>query len=294
MFDTPLPILACGFAVLVAVVGMPHGGLDHLFARRWLRPRLGRIWPLPFLAVYLAVAGLVVVGWVFAAPLTVVLFFLISAAHFGDDPHAGQPANIVEGGMVIWVPLLFRPAEVSELLAWVIPGGEASAVLQAVGATTPLMWALAAFSVGRLPFLGWRTAVRKLVFAAVFALVPTLLSFAAYFCGWHSTRELSVLARQADPNHFSRGLRRVIVAAAPMAGTAVAGTAAVAWWFACGRELTPVLVQAVFLGLSAVAVPHILLQAVMKAKRVNPFDDRGGPTCATASSSSSAAGCKAG
>jgi Brp/Blh family beta-carotene 15,15'-monooxygenase len=294
MFTTSAPLLAGTLAVLVSVVGMPHGGLDHLFARGWLRPRLGRVWPLPFLVVYLAVAGLVVAGWVFAAPLTVVLFFLISAVHFGDDPHAGQPANLVEGGMVIWVPLLFRPAEVSELLAWVIPGGDPTAVLRAVDGATPVLWALAAFGVVSLPILGRRAAVRKLAFAVMFAMFPTLLSFAVYFCGWHSTRELAALARQADPNHLGRGLRRVILAAAPMAGLAVAGTAAAALWFASGRELTPVVVQAVFLGLSAVAVPHILLQAVMKAKRVNPFDDRGGPTCATASSSSSAADCKAG
>jgi Brp/Blh family beta-carotene 15,15'-monooxygenase len=270
------PLLLAGtLAVLVAVVGMPHGGLDHLFARRWLRPRLGRRWPLPFLVAYLAVAGLVVAGWVFAPAVTVVLFFLISAAHFGDDPDAGQPANLVEGGMVVWVPLLFRTAEVSELLAWVIPGGDAAAVLKAVNASTPLLWALAAFTVGSLPFLGWQAAVRKLVLAALFAVLPTLLGFIVYFCGWHSTRELAALARQADPTDFGRGLRRVILAAAPMAGSAVAGTAAGAWWFASGRELTPVLVQAVFLGLSAVAVPHILLQAVMKRLRVNPFGREG-------------------
>jgi Brp/Blh family beta-carotene 15,15'-monooxygenase len=105
----------------------------------------------------------------------------------------------------------------------------------------------------------------------MFAVTPTLVGFAVYFCGWHSTRELVALVRRADPVNPRRGLRRVMVLAAPMAGLAVVATAAAAWWFSDGRELQPVVVQAVFLGLSAVAIPHILLHAVARFRRANPF-----------------------
>ena len=264
--------MVVGLAVLVAVVGMPHGGLDHLFGRELFRPLLGRYWFAGFGLAYLGIAGLVVAGW-FAFPLlTVAMFFLISAVHFGDEAGVRQPLRTVEGGMVIWVPLLFRQSEVAELLAWVVPGGDIERTRAAVNAVQPLLWAVAVFFVVSLPACNTVASVaRKVGFATLFAVAPTLVSFAVYFCGWHSTRELMELARRADPSNPWRGLTRVMTAAAPMAASAVVATGITAWWFADGREFQPVLVQAVFLGLSAVAVPHILLHAAARWTGADPF-----------------------
>ena len=278
MIDLPPVVLASGLAVLVAAVGMPHGGLDHMCSRALLRLRFGRGWWMVFLAAYLGAAGLIVAGWFLLPAVTVVLFFAISAWHFGDDPNAEQPARTVEGGMVIWVPLLFRPTEVTGLLAWVIPDGDPARAAAGVGLAQPLLWAIAVFFAVRLPFEATADAAgRKVAFALLFAMLPTLASFTLYFCGWHSTRELAGLAKQADPARPWRGLRRVLTSAAPMAGLAVAATAALAVTFAGGRELEPVLVQGVFLGLSAVAVPHILLQEVARQRGVNPFQPEPAP-----------------
>ena len=63
----------------------------------------------------------------------------------------------------------------------------------------------------------------------------------------------------------------MLTAAAPMVALAVAMIVIFAVLFAGDRKLEPVLVQAVFLGLSAVAVPHILLQEVVRRRGVNPF-----------------------
>jgi len=254
------------------VVGMPHGGLDHCFGRPLLRPQFGRRWWAVFLVAYLGVAGVVLSGWFLLPPLTVVAFFLVSAWHFGDDSDGRQPLKIVEGGMAIWIPLLCRPNEVAELLVWVIPNVDPPSVTAGVAVVQPLLWAVAAFFVGQLPFERTAdSAARKVAFALLFAVLPTLASFTLYFCGWHSTRELAHLAKQSDPARPWRGLRLVFLAAAPMAALAAAATAVFAAVLAGDREPEPVLVQAVFLCLSAVAVPHILLQAVVRHRGVNPF-----------------------
>ncbi len=272
MLSLPLDLLAVALAVVVAVVGMPHGGLDHRFGRALLRPRFGRRWWAVFLAAYLGTAASVVCGWFVLPALTTGLFFLISAWHFGDDSTGRQPPKMVDGGMVIWIPLLFRPIEVAGLLVWVIPNGDPSRVLVGVEMAQPLLWAIGIFFIGCLPFeVSVDAAGRKVAFAILFATLPTLASFTMYFCGWHSTRELAGLAKQAVPARPWHGLRMVLLAAAPMAALAVGATAVFAAVFAGGRELEPVLVQAVFLGLSAVAVPHILLQDVVRRRGVNPF-----------------------
>lgn len=67
------------------------------------------------------------------------------------------------------------------------------------------------------------------------------------------------------------GFKRVALAAAPLALLAAGLAAGGAWAFSAGREVGPVVVQAVFLGLSAVAVPHILLHAVAARSGADPF-----------------------
>jgi len=254
------------------MVGMPHGGLDHRFGRALLWPRFARLWWAVFLVAYLGAAGVIVCGWFVLPALTTGLFFLISAWHFGDDSSGLQPLKIVEGGMVIWIPLLFRPLEVVGLLVWVIPNGEPFSVLAGLEMVQPLLWAILIFFIGSLPFeLSLDAVGRKVAFAILFTTLPTLASFTLYFCGWHSTRELAGLANQADPARTWRGLRLVLLAAAPMSAIAVLATAFAAVVFAGDRELEPVLVQAVFLGLSAVAVPHILLQEAVRRRGLNPF-----------------------
>ena len=273
VIDFSPTVLVILLAVSVALVGMPHGGLDHRCGRALLKPRFRQWWWLVFLAAYLGTAFLIVAGWFLLPSLTVVLFFVISAWHFGDDLSAEQPSKIVEGGMVIWLPLLFRPNEVASLLAWVIPNGDQARVTAGVEMVQPLLWATAVFFAVRLPFEATPDAAgRKVAFALLFAVLPTLASFMLYFCGWHSTRELALLARRADPTRPWHGLLRVLTVAGPMAALAVAMTMMFALVFAGDRETEPVVVQAVFMGLSAVAVPHILLQEMVRRCGVNVFE----------------------
>ncbi len=266
--------LIVGLAMMVSVVGMPHGGLDHLFGRELLQPRYGRNWIAVFGLAYMGVGGIVLTGWFFASTLTIVMFFLISALHFGDDVEVKQPLRMVEGGMVIWVPLLCRPSEVTELLAWVVPFGDAVQVRAGILAAQPLLWAIAVFFVVCLPYSNSLVhAARNLAFITLFAFAPTLVSFAVYFCCWHSIRELIALARRADQRNLWKGLRRVLIVAAPISGISVLATVATAWCFAGQRDYQPVIVQAVFLGLSAVAVPHILLHALARRFGADPFSN---------------------
>jgi Brp/Blh family beta-carotene 15,15'-monooxygenase len=271
---------AVALAVLVAVVGLPHGGLDHRVGRAVLRPALGRRWPRAFAPAYLGVMALVLAGWVLAPLPTLAGFVLLSAVHFGTaDGEAGSPGGLVRaalfGGMVVWVPALVRPAEFTRLLTWVVPGEWPEELLFAPAVRCALWLALAAV-LGCVAVRPVRAGVPTLGFVALFALAPPLVGFAAYFCGWHSTRELARLARQAAPGEPLVGLGRVLAAAAPVAALA-ALLGAVGWAVAeADRPLTPGLVRTVFVGLSAVAVPHMLLDLVAARTGANPFAAEGG------------------
>ncbi len=276
----PNHALPMALAVLVGVVGMPHGGVDHLTGSVLLAPVAGRYWPLAFVTGYTLVMAVVVAGWIWFPLLILVGFVLLSAVHFGmadNSPHTpgGLALTMLEGGMVVWVPALFHPAEFTRLLTWVVPGNRwPEYILFDPSLRAGLCLALGitvARAVGSSAF----TAIRVVGFAVLFAVAPPLVSFAIYFCGWHSVVELTRLAQHADPSDLVTGFGKVVMAAAPLSGLAVL-LAVIGWGvMSADGPLTPGIVQAVFVGLSVVAVPHMLLHLVTVRQNVNPFTTEG-------------------
>ncbi len=120
--------VAVVLAVAVAVVGLPHGGLDHRVGKHVLHSLASTSSTFVFVCGYLSVSILVVAAW-FVSPLTtIVAFFCLSAWHFGleederDTRTAWQWAGMVaRGGMVIWIPAVFQGAEIARLLSTIAP-----------------------------------------------------------------------------------------------------------------------------------------------------------------------------
>jgi Brp/Blh family beta-carotene 15,15'-monooxygenase len=267
-----VPVLA----LLVCVVGMPHGGLDHRVGKALLVPAVGGHWAFPFLLGYAGLMAAVLAGWVFAPVWALAGFVILSAAHFGmaEEPvsSVGRLAQgVLRGGMVVWVPALFHPAEFTQLLHWIVPYDLWPAELLHRHPVRAALW-LALVTV----LCGEVASPRASLFRVsglivLFALAPPLVSFAVYFCGWHSTVELARLAQQADPENLGYGLRKVIVAAAPL--SLAATLLMVTGWLVVRTDgpVNPGVVQAQFVGLSVVAVPHVLLQAIAERRKINPF-----------------------
>ena len=228
---------------------------------------------------YLAVAATVLLGWVVAPLTTAALFFAVSAAHFAETERGPWWRRVLFGSLGIWLPLLARPAESAALLTWVAPtGGEFAEALRA--------WQPALIGLAGAAAVTWIVdlvratiradadalvdGVRLVAFAAMFVAAPVVVGFAVAFAGWHSAAELGRLAVRANPARPAAGLRRVLLAAAPLS-LAAALLTAVGALFLGDRLGSPGVVQAVFLGLSAVAVPHILLHTVAGRRAADPF-----------------------
>lgn len=266
-------------AVLVASIGLPHGAADHRFARPRLEPVLGRAWLPMFLGGYLAVGMLVVCGWFMAPTATVVAFFLASAWHFGQEeprfpvgPRSLRPVfRFARGGLVIWTPLVFQAGNVADILGLVAPGGSGPAIHRAISLLTACSWimlplAAVAWTL-QLLAAGRRTGQARRVLLAdnalvaslvvLFAVASPLVGFPVYFCGWHSVRGLERLRGELGESwsELARSL-------APMTIGAIALVGLAAWLVLGGAGWNGTLIRATFVGLSAVAVPHLLLHGV--------------------------------
>jgi Brp/Blh family beta-carotene 15,15'-monooxygenase len=263
-------------ALLVAVVGLPHGAADHRFARPRLEPVVGKAWLPVFLIGYLAIATVVVGGWFVAPAATIVVFFLASAWHFGIEeprflvgPLCLRPVfRFARGGLVVWTPLVFRGGEVGEMLGLVAPGGSGPAIRQATALLTAcssimLVIAAAAWVLQGLVAVGHTGRFRRVLLVdnalvaslvALFAVASPLVGFGVYFCAWHSARGLRRLRIELGESwpELARSLAPLTAGAIVLIGL---GT-----WIGLGRGgWNDTLIRATFVGLSAVAMPHLLL-----------------------------------
>lgn len=266
-------------AVLVAMVGLPHGAADHRFARSRLEPVLGMAWMPVFLAGYVAVAVVVVCGWFVAPAVTITGFFLASAWHFGQEeprfligPRMLRPVfRFARGGLVIWTPLVFHAGEVAAILGVATPGGSGPAIDWAISLLTGCSWimlaiAAAAWGLQGLAASGRTGRMRRVLLAdnalvaslvTLFAVASPLVSFPVYFCAWHSARGLKRLRIELGESwpELARSL-------APLTAGAIVLVGLAAWLVLGGAGWNGMLIRATFIGLSAVAMPHLLLHGV--------------------------------
>jgi Brp/Blh family beta-carotene 15,15'-monooxygenase len=266
-------------ALLVAVVGLPHGAADHRFAGPRLEPLLGPAWWGVFLAGYLVIAGAVVLGWFLAPAATIIVFFVASAWHFGQEEADLTPGQrgakllrqafrMARGGLVIWVPVALQTDEVVRILSLTAPRGFALEIQWAVDALKVCSWvmlALAGVAWGWQALLAIASEGRRrrillldtfMVASLVllFAWVNPVVGFLIYFCGWHSARGLRRLRRE-----LGESWRQLAASLAPLTSLTIGLVALTTCLVLRAPNWNDTLIRATFVGLSAVALPHLVL-----------------------------------
>lgn len=272
-------IYVVALVIAVCLVGVPHGGLDSMTGKQWLAPRFGYHWSWLFFSGYLAVAATVVLGWLVVPLWTAILFFFVSAWHFGwEDEHSvsqsrfwNHMVSIASGGLVIWIPTLCRPSEMQTILEWIVPSAMQTSSAQIVGITrvlglifVPIAFADFGFSVAsmaarKLPLEPRH--VRNLLLVVLCASTPILFSFGLYFCGWHSVRALVHLQ---EDHRMSK--TQLALAVLPLSLVVIGFAGAATWFWSSGRELSAELSRTLFIGLSSIAVPHLILYGVVESQ----------------------------
>ena len=240
--------------VLVGTLGLPHGALDPLIARRaglWHTP-LGFV---GFNLAYILVVVGVVLLWLTAPVASLVAFLLVSAVHFGSDWNANRALwlRFLAGFGLLSVPALSHPAQVSA--AYVLLAGDGGAVVASVQESLgPL--ALASLLLAAVVALRHRAHESiEILLATVLALATEpLVFFLLYFCALHSFRHLRA------GFHAERGGGRVsglIVLVYTVVPIVMVGGALV--WLGPGGALNEQILQVVFIGLAGLTVPHMIV-----------------------------------
>ena len=263
-------------ATLVAMIGVPHGALDHVVGKRLFRPSFGQLWGPAFFSVYLTVAVIVVWGWYVMPEITILAFFIVSAWHFGLEERDDQTGNwtrhltaIASGGLIIWMPSLCRGDDVVELLSIITPSDQDSVMARCVAVVAKSAIVMAPLCIldclqrdtqarqtskGVVELVAKSNSLRMLSLALLCIVASPLVSFTLYFCGWHSVRGLNELARvQGEPATVM--FQKLL----PLTTTALGLVSIGAFFWSSAGAIESSLIRTVFIGLSAMAVPHLCL-----------------------------------
>lgn len=284
-------------ALSVVVVGIPHGAADHLVGRSLLRPVFGLWWAPLFFAAYLTTSCLVLMGWYLWPAFTILTFFAFAAWHFGmqdrDEPDNGPLAicrAVACGGLVIWVPCTLQGGNIESLLTVISSGlkqEQASAVVASVAACSPVLGVFVVFDClqelrSQIPLrilpariLRMRS-IRHIAFFCLLCVANPLLSFAVYFCGWHSMRGLFSLTSEHQQSMSS--LARVL---APMTLLTLGFIALASLTWSNGLSVSEATIRSLFLGLSAIAIPHLILHVIADSVELRHVTTRNLATGAT-------------
>lgn len=242
-------------ALLIFFLGVPHGALDTIFARRLYQVRSLRDWVI-FSFCYLLIAAAVVALWWWLPAVFLTGFLLVSAFHFSGDLETGTSAllRFWYGGAVLVLPALFHEREVAALFSYLVTGDfavQSAAVMHwmatpwLLGLGVTLLWQART---------NWSTSMALVAVSLLATLAPPLLGFTVFFCAMHSARHALRTQYYAGGMRFGWLVKKSIP---PMAACAVVG--AVLWLRFDSMPFEAEVVRILFIAMAALTIPHMWL-----------------------------------
>lgn len=191
------------FALFLVVLGIPHGAIDHFVVAR-IEQKNGRTFSfLRFLAVYLLQMALYAILWIFFPALSLLLFLVLSAWHFGQSDIQPAPTHIlwglgqlISGALILFYILLREPLLTANIIKRITRGNQAFSDFwrSAVNYQAVIMFGILFFVVLifiwaqktepiRIPSTHF---LRGFLLLLIIYFLPLLPAFALYFGGWHA------------------------------------------------------------------------------------------------------------
>ena len=268
-----------GWQVIIAVValaiGIPHGALDHLVTLPKSEPKKMAL----FIAVYVAVAIVAVIGILNFNIVGFIVVLFMSAIHFG----IGDAAFINEidkrsegtkklsrwfyipaaGFTPVFIPLVNSAS--TEALASVNP----SLINWHQGLDSQILFTITVFAILAIGVMvfdkRYREALDLIVLLLLAHLAPPLIAFAVYFGCWHAMRHTArlTLSLPRCVENIAQGMLRKAFSNAVIPGLpALIGTFVVAGLLAIsGRDFTDEFFWMALVVVWALTVPHMAVTA---------------------------------
>ena len=262
--------------LLIISFGISHGALDNEKGKKLLRKfKIKNI--LLFYLSYIFVSLIILLFWFYFPTLTLSLFLIVAAYHFGkeDSEIMGPKKNVflkviyfLKGSIVILAPLFFKYNETSNLFDILNFNLE---LLSYLNENNLIKIFFYISLISNLYFLienideNYDFIILDLLsINLLFYLLSPLAAFSLYFCFIHSLRHTVSLCNNLDKKSLSKGFKRFLKKALPLTIITAVIFIIVVFIIIKYNTLDFALLNVIFIGLASLTFPHILLEYLLE------------------------------
>lgn len=264
------------FVSLILLTGIPHGALDHLIQEATDK-KLNRVYNAKlFLLKYLIIMSLYALAWYWFSGLSLLIFLLISAWHFGETDLEKAPQNtliwsftrLIYGFYILAFILLTHLEEVRPIVDKMIKNQESLSIfwrfitlnvkqiLYLLGLSFTTI-----FIIAQSEFLIHFDKIRILRLCLILlmsAFLPLLPAFALYFGGWHALCAFDNIHEYLRKDHPSLSFKLVYFKTLPFTILAIVFLFTFLWYcrvYTKHFDPFPIL----FIFISLITLPHLII-----------------------------------
>ncbi len=260
LFVAAIAVPAPWLIGLIFIVGMPHGALDIVFAKRVFAYQRWQSW-CRFVSGYLLFSAAIFLSWWWLPTISLLAFLALSAYHFADDVDADTPHIFkwIHGMLILSLPALLYPHTLIQLYQLFSDSPHIERMVTCFGWVAMVgLWLAIILVLWR--FLHKQSQPTQTVWLEMLStwllmlVCPPLLAFTIYFCVLHSPKHI-----QRAQLFFNTTLAELITWPMVLATITVMLTGL--WMLSTKRTLTldQGLIAMTFPLLASLTYPHVLL-----------------------------------
>ena len=273
-FNLIVPSILC--FLLILIVGVSHGSLDHLKGKKLLKLFNIKSTYI-FYITYILISVVVVVTWILLPSITLIVFLIIASYHFGkEDTHFlinnrsyfTQLLYFFKGFLIILAPLTFHFQETIAIFKLLLIDNEVFYTTLDFIEKNNIIQKGIVFSFLSSVILLLKNFEKKkfLIFFDYFSILTLnlyltpLIAFTIYFCFLHSIRHSISLAIELDPDSVVKGFRLFVKKALPLTILTAVFSFIALYLLSYSNNLDSAILKIIFIGLASLTFPHILLE----------------------------------
>ena len=257
--------IVCFF--LIATIGVSHGSLDNFKGNKLLKILKIKNKFL-FYLIYIFVSLAVIGSWLIFPLLTLAIFLIVAAYHFGKEDSVFGKVNkfkllnlllFLKGSLIILAPLYFHYYETIQIFE--ILG------VKLIQYNISLIIILMSLSLISNFFINKNILLSLLDSFTVIILnmnFEPLLAFTVYFCFLHSIRHSLSLVQDINSKNLKKGLISFLKKAFPLTIVTAFGFVIAVFLLNEYYLLDSAILKVIFIGLASLTFPHILLEYLLE------------------------------
>ena len=266
--------------LLILIIGVSHGSLDHIKGRKLLKIfQINNI--ITFYTSYFLLAVTIIILWVLLPTVMLIAFLIIASFHFGkedtqflidNNSYLNQFLFFLKGSLVILAPLYFNFNETVSIFKLLLIENESFyQSLNVIENNNFLIIGIVLSALSSIILFFKKFELKKFtIFFDYFSIIiinmhfSPLIAFTIYFCFLHSIRHSISLITELDQESLRNGLLVFIKKATPLTILTSIFCLIGLYFLNNNYNLDSAILKLIFIGLASLTFPHILLEYLIE------------------------------